>query len=148
MTGNVGKSSEDETAKSESDDQEWEGFAEPALVDHGAEYVDEDRYTTVTVEAVAVKHDGLHRVHSDSSDTEVYEDDQNEDRACTSKATEFRQEKIKSKAKRVWTKENPKQGKKKKRKKFRYETKAERSATRLKEEAKNSAQATLRRQRA
>ena len=150
MTGNVGKSSEDESTEPEPEDQEWEGFAETKLVDHDAEYVDEDRYTTVTVETVAVKHDGLHRVDSDGSDNEVYEVDQNEKSASDSKASEILvgQDKVKSRAKRVWTKENPNQGKKKKRKKFRYEIKAERSATRLKEKAKNSAQAKLRRQRA
>ena len=149
MTGNVGKGSEDEDTESGSGDQEWEGFAEPALIDHEAEYIDEDRYTTVTVEAVDVRHDGLHRIDSDgSSSAGVDGDDSNEAGASHSKAVEGRQDEIKSKAKRAWTKENPNHVKKKKRKKFRYESKAERSATRLKEKAKNSAQARLRRERA
>ncbi len=32
--------------------QEREGLTQPPEVDHEAEYVDEDRYTTVTVEAM------------------------------------------------------------------------------------------------
>ncbi|KAF2962993.1 hypothetical protein GQX73_g10588 [Xylaria multiplex] len=46
-----GESSEDGAA------EEWGGFRD--AVDHEEEYVDEDRYTTVTVESVSVSRDGL-----------------------------------------------------------------------------------------
>ena len=39
-------------------------------LDHDEEYVDEDRYTTVTIEAVDVSKEGLQKVAGEESDDE------------------------------------------------------------------------------
>lgn len=41
------------------EDGEWEGFAEPLPVDYEAEYIDEDKYTTVTVEEMDPSREGF-----------------------------------------------------------------------------------------
>ncbi|TVY75805.1 hypothetical protein LSUE1_G004766, partial [Lachnellula suecica] len=112
----------------ESDGDAWEGIKddEPVIepVDHEAEYVDEDRYTTVTVEAVDISKDGFSKVRGDSED-----EDEKEVPLLVEK-----EEKIK----KVWPKKAPK-------KKFRYESKAERKVTRGKQKAGNKAKADARR---
>lgn len=111
----------------ESGDEVWGGIEderEVEVVDHEEEYVDEDRYTTVTVEAVDISKDGLHRVveGSDSEPTEY--------------VLMKPDEKV-SQAKKKWPK-------KEKKKKFRYESKAERKVTRSKQKAGNKAKANAR----
>ena len=124
-----------EEEEEDDDDQEWSGIEDdtPAVVefvDHEEEYIDEDKYTTVTVEAVDIDRDGMHalsgRHTSDSEASEACSDDdgkQGEDGLGQKKdlkggATEA---KVGSKdgQKKVWPK--------KKRKKFRYESKNERA---------------------
>ena len=39
-----------ENSSSHTEEDEWEGIEEPPAVDYEAEYIDEDKYTTVTVE--------------------------------------------------------------------------------------------------
>jgi ribosomal RNA-processing protein 17 len=111
------------------DDEDWEGIkdVEPVIeavepVDHEEEYVDEDRYTVVTVEAVDVTKDGLSKVEAVGSDTE--------------KAPKL-VERV-EKAKKVWPKKPLK-------KKFTYETKTERKMARGKQKAGNKAKADARR---
>jgi ribosomal RNA-processing protein 17 len=113
-----------------SGDEVWGGIEdeiEPEAVDHEEEYIDEDRYTTVTVEAVDISKDGLHRV-VDDSDSEPAED-----------VVAKPDEKV-SQAKKKWPK-------KEKKKKFRYESKAERKVTRSKQKAGNKAKADARKDR-
>lgn len=102
-----------------------------------AEYPDEDRYTTVTVEAVEVSRDGLHKTPED----EVLESDGEGVQEVTpqSKSASRRSggTPLHSKAKSL----DPKR----KRKKFKYESKTERKMTRHKERSKNSARAKDRR---
>ncbi|PGH11484.1 hypothetical protein AJ79_04859 [Helicocarpus griseus UAMH5409] len=127
--------SEDED---ENEDEEWEGIPDPPAVDYEAEYIDEDKYTTVTVEEVDASRDGLvRRVDEEESDEEGEEDKEVE--AEESKDGEKNDTKAK---KRVWTKKNPKSGSsadrpRKKKRQFRYENKAERKFTKLKERMGN-----------
>ncbi|KAF4336162.1 nucleolar 12 [Fusarium beomiforme] len=94
--------------ESEEENEEWDGFPDQPeldIVDHEEEYIDEDRYTTVTVESVSVTRDGLHKPQVDNKDDK-------DDR----KVEETKDDK----------KEKSRQEPKKKKKKFRYETKLER----------------------
>lgn len=129
----LGSGEEDGGAEtgSENGAEEWGGFEDsgpapaPALepVDREEEYIDEDLYTTVKVEAVSVDRDGLHNkaeLEAEDQDSED-EDDQ---------AGEKKQESKESGAKKSW-KDQPK----KKKKKFRYGTKLERQATNRKNNA-------------
>ena len=131
-------SSEPET---ENQAEHWEGIAEEA-VDHEDEYIDDDRFTTVTIEAVDVSKDGLHKVKQnegqDSDATDVDKPQQGSNRGAKSHGTEA------TSAKRPRSNRPPKEVDKKK-KKFRYESKAERKATRFKEKSGNKAKAKARR---
>ena len=101
---------------------EWDGIPDKPdldIVDHEEEYVDEDRYTTVTVESVSVSRDGLSKPQLEN---DKEQDDENED------ADEDKEGKSEGK--------EPSRPKKKK-KKFRYETKIERQLTERKHRAKS-----------
>ncbi len=107
--------------ESDNDDESWNGIQDDApleLVDHEAEYVDEDRYTTVTVEAVDVSKDGLHSI-ADAGNLEEYDKD-HVNKNTAAEITET--------VKKKWPK-------KEKKKKFHYESKAERKITREKQMA-------------
>ncbi|MCJ1442286.1 MAG: hypothetical protein MMC23_002779 [Stictis urceolatum] len=125
----------------ESDDSEsseaWDGIEEPAVVNHEDEYIDEDKYTTVTVEEVDITKEGMRKVRTGDSD----EDSEEEAEGKQSKPNESVST---SKPKRTWTKDRP-AGPKKKKKKFRYESKADRKVTRMKERSSNKAKAKERR---
>ncbi|KAK0626851.1 nucleolar protein 12-domain-containing protein [Immersiella caudata] len=105
-----------------SDSDEWKGLDDEvpeAPIDMEEEYIDEDRYTTVTVEAVSVNRDGLHKPGAasvDGADESSRRDVKQEDN------TE------KGPGKKEWPK--------KKKKTFRYETKEERRITQRREKAK------------
>ncbi|KAF2441347.1 terpenoid cyclases/Protein prenyltransferase [Karstenula rhodostoma CBS 690.94] len=95
----------------------------PAAMDinEEEEFVDEDKYTTVTIESVGISKHGF------------------EKRGGNEEAEE------KEKEKRVWTKERPKSSKPKKKKiKFRYETKTERKVERVKQGLKKKKMAAKR----
>ncbi|TVY90431.1 Ribosomal RNA-processing protein [Lachnellula willkommii] len=113
--------------REESDDDTWEGIAddvvEVEVVDREEEYVDEDRYTTVTVEAVDISKEGFTK--------SGVEDSSDEEKGAPKLVEE-------EKTKKVWPKKAPK-------KKFRYESKAERKFTRGKQKAGNKAKADARR---
>lgn len=120
---------QDMDADANGDNGTWNGFDdEPAakVIDHEEEYIDEDddRYTTVTIEAVEVDKEGLHKtVDSDDEDEEkpkkVYED------------------KTKDNGKKKWPKKPRKE-------KFRYESKVERRLGRAKVKASNKKKADAR----
>lgn len=130
----------------EDQDEPWDGIKEnhDPLVDHEAEYADEDRFTTVTVEAVDVSKEGLQKAtqgdegENEVSDTERPDVEPQKNTALSGRTGS-------EKGKRVWTKEPP-NGPKKRKKKFRYETKAERKATRYKERLGNKAKARARKE--
>ncbi|KAI1377376.1 nucleolar protein 12-domain-containing protein [Hypoxylon crocopeplum] len=106
---------------SDNENEEWGGIQEtPALepVDHEEEYIDEERYTIVTVESVNVSRDGL---SSSRPDEDSSEDDQETAAKDGSQPAPPGNEKTRP----------PKT----KKHKFRYETKSERQLNRRKEKA-------------
>jgi ribosomal RNA-processing protein 17 len=107
-----------------SDEEAWNGIEEeevaPEPIDHEEEYIDEDKYTTVTVEAVDVSKEGLQKV------VDVEEDD--------SEAEAPPLVETKDKGKKEWPK-------KVRKKKFRYESKVERKVTRAKQKFGNKSKA-------
>lgn len=128
----AGLEGDSETGDSDKDEDEWNGFdaapQAPALeaVDHEEEYIDEDLYTTVKVEAVSVDRDGLHN----KSELEAAEDDSDE----RSAADDTESKNAKGGSSSEGRKDHPK----KKKKKFRYETKVVRQMTNRKNKARKS----------
>ncbi|KAJ4361520.1 hypothetical protein N0V95_001772 [Ascochyta clinopodiicola] len=119
--GDIPSEAEDSSSDSDADPAEatFHGFDDP--INQEDEYVDEDKYTTVTVETVGINRTGFSRP--------------GEEEAELKKEQEAREEKEREeKKKRVWTKEKPRNDRPKKKKvKFRYETKAERKVERMKQ---------------
>lgn len=111
------------------EEDEWGGIEDNEAVvepvDHEEEYIDEDRYTTVTVEAVDVSKEGIVKIGEEESENEVSEED--------TKPAEKE-----ASGRKVWPK-------KPRKKKFRYESKADRKVTRGKQKAGNKARADARR---
>ena len=124
----------------------WDGIKEnhDPLVNHEDEYIDEDKFTTVTVEAVDVSKNGLEKVIPDEDGENMVLDSQRP-HVEPQKATVSQGITGSEKGKRVWTKEPP-NGPRKRKKKFRYESKAERKATRYKERSGNKAKARARKE--
>ncbi|KAK5654824.1 hypothetical protein OQA88_6860 [Cercophora sp. LCS_1] len=108
-------------------EDEWDGLSDDAVpeapIDLEEEYIDEDRYTSVTVEAVNVDRDGLHKPgaqiekEKSTDHSQVTQQGQND-------------EKEKAKGGKEWPK--------KKKKTFRYESKFDRKVTERKQKAKRS----------
>lgn len=131
---------------SECEEEPWDGIKDnhEPLVDHEDEYIDEDRFTTVTVEAVDVSKDGLRKAIQDKeNESEASGTDRPEGEP--QKTTTLRGRTESERGKRIWTKEPP-SGPKKRKKKFRYENKAERKATRYKEKLGNKSKARARKE--
>lgn len=132
MAGLGSDQGDSETDGSDKAEDEWNGFDEapqaPALeaVDHEEEYIDEDLYTTVKVEAVSVDRDGLHN----KSELEAVDDDSGERSAADDTQSKN--------AKGTTSSEGRKDHPKKKKKKFRYETKVVRQMTNRKNKARKS----------
>ncbi|KAK4062558.1 uncharacterized protein Triagg1_9928 [Trichoderma aggressivum f. europaeum] len=121
-------SAEEQSGDEEANEGEWAGFPDRPnldIVDHEEEYIDEDRYTTVTVESVSISRDGLERPEKPKEQTEG-DQEQETERAD--------QDKSKTSA---WPK--------KKKQKFRYETKFERQLTDRRQKAKSKAKSKARR---
>lgn len=131
-------SGSDNEEDEDDEEEEFQGFAEPEPINQEDEYIDEDKYTTVTIESVGISRGGFSRPGDE--DTEAV----NKAAAAEKEAAEqAKKGEIKRDAngKRIWTKERPRtEWPKKKKKKFRYETKAERKVTRMKEGAKKRKQ--------
>lgn len=119
-----------EAGDSDKDQDEWNGIEEapeaPVLeaVDHEDEYIDEDLYTTVKVEAVSVDRDGLHNKTELEAADEVSDEGSAADNAVSKQAKETTSSKGR--------KDFPT----KKKKKFRYETKVVRQMTNKKNKDK------------
>jgi ribosomal RNA-processing protein 17 len=137
--GVVDDGDEDAGSGTEGEDKEWTGFEEPPAINHEAEYVDEDKYTTVTVESVNISRDGFDRAEDESEVGSAQEGSESKDNSGQATAN------AQSTKKRTWTKKNPKSTKPKKKKKFRYEAPAERKASRMRERSKGKEQAKARR---
>lgn len=125
--------------------EEWNGVEEVPPVDHEAEYIDEGKYTTVTVEVMDLSKDGLQKMEQQGRKEE---DDAGVKTVDDGRIETEVKDTMKSK-KRTWTKDRPRDRidkPKKKKKKFRYESKAERKFTRMKQGARNSKEAKARRE--
>ena len=112
-------------------------------MDHESEYIDEDRYTTVTVEEMDLSKEGIYKAEQAAEEEEVDSAEKHDEVKGTAKAGN-------EPGKKIWTKQKPADGEKRpkqKKKKFRYESKAERKFTRAKEKSKNSKQAKARREK-
>ena len=106
----------------DSTDEEWDGFPDKPdleIIDHEEEYIDEDRYTTVTVESVSVTRDGLNRPEQPGEDDEESEDGKDKEAEGNASKTD-----------------GPPKPKKRK-KKFRYENKFERNLTNKRQSMKS-----------
>ena len=125
---------------SEKDEQsQLNGTTKASNADLEAEYPDEDRYTTVTVETVEVSRDGLYKTREDEvlgSDGEGIQEIAPESKSAA-RGRRPGGTPMLSKARSL----DPKR----KKRKFKYESKTERKMTRHKERSKNSARAKVRR---
>ncbi|SPQ21595.1 9a0a7437-d87a-4718-8868-a19eea745a7f [Thermothielavioides terrestris] len=110
-----------------SSEEEWGGFSDTdvpeAPIDLEEEYIDEDRFTTVTVEAVSVDRDGLHK--PDLNQPSEDEGSEPEEKGDTEQ--EGGQKRVSKR---------PKDSSRKKKKKFRYENKLQRELEARKQRAK------------
>lgn len=116
-----------------SNDEDWNGIQDDQPlepIDHEAEYVDEDRYTTVTVEAVDISREGLHKIVVDEEEAD--DDSRGKNTPADPAETNAEVER------KIWPKKTRK-------KRFRYESKAERKITRGKQKAGNKLKADARR---
>jgi ribosomal RNA-processing protein 17 len=136
----LGNDSSDETSDEE-DGEEDTTTQEPEPINQSDDYIDEDKYTTVSIESVGISRAGFSRAGShDSLDAEAAA------KAAAADAEKLAAEVAKHKkgevqrdanGKRIWTKERPRtEWPKKKKKKVRYENKADRKVARFKEGAK------------
>lgn len=126
-----------DTFKEDGEDGEWDGIssdneAAPEPIDHEEEYIDEDKYTSVTVEEVDVSKDGMHTLaEEERAELEAKKRAERKRKEAEDEA------KNKEKQKKVWPK-------KEKKKPFRYESKIERKLGRAKQKSKNARQAKSR----
>lgn len=122
----------------------WNGIEEAENVDHEDDYMDEDRHTVVTVEAVDVSRDGLQR----RKDEPGSEDENTQ--VGTGKAADGRNPNGRTvngnRSRSAQQSRDHDSRPKKKKKKFRYESKAERKVTRFKERSGGKAKAKVRRE--
>ncbi|ROW09011.1 hypothetical protein VMCG_02687 [Cytospora schulzeri] len=127
----LGSDEEAESGDSDKSEDEWDGLedAEPAPalepVDHEEEYIDEDLYTTVKIEAVSVDRDGLHnKAELEAADEEGEEKDRKKRQGAAGSAAS--------------SKKGRNDDPRKKKKKFRYESKLERSLSARKNKARKA----------
>ncbi|RDA86523.1 hypothetical protein CP532_1893 [Ophiocordyceps camponoti-leonardi (nom. inval.)] len=102
----------DDNSDRQDEEDEWDGFPDKPNLDilnHKEEYIDEDRYTTVTVETVTISRDGLDKVQNLPDGEEEEGNEVESQRPATDSETRK-------------TGHRPTR----KKKKFRYESKAER----------------------
>lgn len=143
----------DSSSEGEDDEDEeaWGGIedVEPEPVDHEAEYIDEDKYTTVLVEEMDVTKEGLMKVGQDEDDDSISgKSPEPSATAVEDENADSTNKSEKKKGKRPWSKDKPKDKdaprKPRKKRNFRYEGKLERKASRFKQKRKNSEQAKAR----
>ena len=123
--------------------EQWDGIEDHENVNHEDDYLDDERYTTVTVEAVDVSREGL--IPRDNA-AEANDDANAATQTMPETAPEGpSSERAESgRGKRPWSQHMP-DSKPRKKKKFRYESKAERKVTRFKERMGGKAKAKVRR---
>jgi ribosomal RNA-processing protein 17 len=134
----LGKSLGNYSSDESQEGGEWKGFEDPPDVNYQDEYVDEDKYTTVTIETVGISREGFV-----SSGQDVDSDEEEDIAVKHEKMTENEEAKPQRRAEqgRKVKEKRPK----KKKKKFTYESKVDRKVTRMKERSKNQLQAQARR---
>ncbi|KAL8924386.1 MAG: hypothetical protein Q9172_002733 [Xanthocarpia lactea] len=139
------RNAENAFEKSESSNDDGESLdevVERLEVDREDDYLDEDKHTVVTVEAVDVSHEGLQKKQDVS-------DEEGNDPLATTKAELVPGKSPNGKVEAGKRDQRTNQGvtnrPKKKKKKFRYESKAERKVTRIKERSGGRAKAKERR---
>lgn len=115
----------------ESDEEEWGGIEEPPAVDYEAEYIDEDKYTTVTVEEMDTSRDAL-RKSAKGEDSE-----EEEEKPTKTPEPEAQPDK---KVRKTTHKPKPKK------KQFRYESKGDRKIAASKQRSSKSKKAKARRE--
>ncbi|KAJ5242411.1 uncharacterized protein N7469_000738 [Penicillium citrinum] len=128
-----GDSSENNPEEDE-DEEEWGGIEEPPAVDYEAEYIDEDKYTTVTVEEMDASREGLRKAVRGSDS----EEEEEKEEASAEEATPAKPAKKAKKA----TADRPK----KKKRQFRYESKQDRKVNAAKQRLSKSKKAKARRE--
>jgi len=127
--------SNDSNPEEDEDEEEWGGIEEPPAVDYEAEYIDEDKYTTVTVEEMDASREGLRKAVR-GSDSE--EEEEKEEEASAEEVTPAKPAKKAKKA----TADRPK----KKKRQFRYESKQDRKVNAAKQRLSKSKKAKARRE--
>lgn len=145
---NSDDSGREDSGNGSENEEEWEGFAEPPAVDYEAEYIDEDKYTTVTVEEMDPSREGLYR--SEMADGSTASDDEAEEGGMQKKRAREPTAGSGTKSEEAMVKksQSAKSDKpKKKKKKFRYESKEERRVAKMKERRSNQRKAQARRER-
>lgn len=130
MKEDAGDLSEMEDEKEEED---WEGIEEPPAVDYEAEYVDEDKYTTVTVEEMDASREGLLKAAKGE------ESENEEEKKYPTESTE-----ADTKTKKRKPRSAASEAARKKKRNFRYETKVERRQTMLKQRSAKAKRAKAR----
>jgi ribosomal RNA-processing protein 17 len=118
----------------EGDEDGWNGIEEPPAVDYEAEYIDEDKYTTVTVEEMDASREGLLKA-AQEDDTDNEEKDQ--------KPTEVKEADTKT-AKKRKPRSAASEAARKKKRNFRYESKEVRRETQRKQRNVKSKKAKAR----
>ena len=115
----------------------WEGIEEPPAVDYEAEYIDEDKYTTVTVEEMDASREGLLK-SAHENDTDMDEE--------TEKPVETKEAEIKT-AKKRKPRSAASEAARKKKRNFRYESKEVRRETQRKQRNVKSKKAKARKEK-
>ncbi|KAL1855765.1 hypothetical protein VTK73DRAFT_8477 [Phialemonium thermophilum] len=124
----AGTEDADGTAASE-EEEEWGGIQDeepPKPVDREEEYVDEGRFTTVTVESVTIDKEGIHKPPPEVENEDEEEEGNHSEGKTTAEGPEGEDS---ARPRKV--------GPKRKKKKFRYETKLERQISERKRKAKS-----------
>lgn len=147
----LGESDEDSEEEFEglSDDDNAENASgtpsNAVTADREEEYIDEDRYTTVTVKSMDKSDDEASSSQDEEEHADADADGDGIDVGVDGKGVDQKPKTGGKSAlgkKKTWTKDKPDGAKpKKKKKKFRYESKIERKATRSKQKTRNSAAA-------
>lgn len=131
------ESSDSNPNQEDESEQEWEGFEEPPAVDYEAEYIDEDKYTTVTVEEMDPSREGLRKSVQERSS----EDEDEKEKDASAATTEPENKLVKKTRKQ--TADKPK----KKKKQFRYESKQDRKLNLAKQRLSKAKKAKTRREK-
>ncbi|KIW03353.1 uncharacterized protein PV09_05561 [Verruconis gallopava] len=148
LNGTGDESGEDDDKDDDRDterDDSWGGFDVEAPVESkDEEYVDEDQYATVTVEAVEITRDGMEAYKGSEQETESSEEESSQESGTRAEAVA-----PEKKTKRLWSKNKlvSEKPKRKKSRNFRYESKEVRKLNRARERAKRKAHALSRKSR-